>query len=137
MGKAPLAAIVDDDESVRIATKSLLSSLGWRVHTFASAEEFLHSPSVNDTSCLIVDMQMPGMNGIELQQALRNGGYTTPIVFITAFPDERIAARALRAGALDFLTKPFDEKSLIECLKTALQRKLGHLCFDRHPLVPD
>jgi FixJ family two-component response regulator len=123
VGKAPLASIVDDDESVRIATKSLLGSLGWRVHTFASAEEFLHSPSVNDTSCLIVDMQMPGMNGIELQRALRNGGYTTSIVFITAFPDERIAARALRRGALGFLTKPFDENSLIECLERALERK--------------
>jgi FixJ family two-component response regulator len=123
VGKAPLASIVDDDESVRIATKSLLGSLGWRVHTFASAEEFLHSPSVNDTSCLIVDMQMPGMNGIELQRALRNGGYTTSIVFITAFPDERIAARALRRGALGFLTKPFDETSLIECLERALERK--------------
>jgi FixJ family two-component response regulator len=68
-------------------------------------------------------MQMPGMNGIELQQALRNVGYTTSIVFITAFPDERIAARALRAGALGFLTKPFDEKSLIECLERASDRK--------------
>ena len=68
-------------------------------------------------------MQMPGMNGIELQRALRNGGFTTQIVFITAFPDERIAARALRAGALGFLTKPFDEKSLIDCLERALERK--------------
>jgi FixJ family two-component response regulator len=88
VGRTPLASIVDDDESVRIATKGLLGSLGWRAHTFASAEEFLDSPSVNGSSCLIIDMQMLGMNGVELQQALRKGsnGITSlrPFVFVTA-----------------------------------------------------
>ena len=118
--KIPLASIVDDDESVRIATKSLLSSLGWAVHTFGSAEEYLSSPSVDDTSCLIVDVQMPGMSGVELQGVLTKRGYSIPIIFITAFPDDRIERRALQAGAIGLLTKPFDENSLIGCLAKAL-----------------
>lgn len=124
LGNIPLASIIDDDESVRIATKSLLSSLGWAVHTFASAEEYLESQSLNDTSCLIIDVQMPGMSGVELQRVLTNRGYSIPIVFITAFPEDRIERRALQGGALCFLTKPFDETSLILCLEKALTSDL-------------
>jgi FixJ family two-component response regulator len=116
----PVASIIDDDESVRIATKSLLSSLGWAVRTFASAEEYLESRTENDTSCLIVDIQMPGISGVDLQSVLTKRGYSTPIIFITAFPDDGIKRRALQAGAISFLTKPFDEMSLIECLEKVL-----------------
>ena len=122
LGNNPVASIIDDDESVRIATKSLLSSLGWAVRTFASAEEYLHSPDISETSCLVVDIQMPGMSGVELQRVLKNRGYSTPIIFITAFPDNRIEQRVLKAGAICLLTKPFDETSLIESLDKALTR---------------
>jgi FixJ family two-component response regulator len=117
----PVISIVDDDESVRIAMNSLVRSLGYIAHTFASAEDFLRSPRLNETSCLITDVQMPGMNGIELQTQLRAKGLRMPIVFITAYPDERTRARSLDAGAVCYLTKPFDEETLIGCLERALK----------------
>jgi FixJ family two-component response regulator len=117
----PVISIVDDDESVRIAMSSLVRSLGYIAHTFASAEDFLRSPRLNETSCLITDVQMPGMNGIELQTQLRAKGLRMPIVFITAYPDERTRARSLDAGAVCYLTKPFDEETLIGCLERALK----------------
>ena len=123
MAKLPLVSIVDDDESVRIATKSLLSSLGWPVHTFASAEELLHSSRLDDTCCLISDVEMPGMSGIELQSTLDAQGRSTPIIFITAYPDEKIKAQLLKAGAICFLEKPFDEEALLRCLDTALKSR--------------
>jgi FixJ family two-component response regulator len=117
----PVISIVDDDESVRIALNSLVRSLGYIAHTFASAEDFLRSPRLNETSCLITDVQMPGINGIELQTQLRAKGLRMPIVFITAYPDERTRARSLDAGAVCYLTKPFDEETLIGCLERALK----------------
>jgi FixJ family two-component response regulator len=113
-------SIVDDDESVREATKGLIRSLGYAAATFASAEEYLRSDHVTNTSCLIADVQMPGMSGIELQDRLISDGHRTPIIFVTAFPEAIIHARALRAGALGFLSKPFDDESLIACLDLAL-----------------
>lgn len=121
MQHVPVISIVDDDESVRIAMNSLVRSLGYIAHTFASAEDFLRSPRLNETSCLITDVQMPGMNGIELQTQLRAKGLRMPIVFITAYPDERTRARSLDAGAVCYLTKPFDEETLIGCLERALK----------------
>jgi CheY-like chemotaxis protein len=121
LGHVPLISVVDDDESIRVATRALLRSLGWAVHTFASAEDFLHSPHVNDTSCLIVDVQMPGMSGVELQRVLKARGHSTPVIFISAFPEDRIRAQILEAGAICFLSKPFDEQSLIGCLDRALK----------------
>jgi FixJ family two-component response regulator len=118
-------SIIDDDASVRTATDNLLRSLGYTVCTFVSAEEFLRSARLNDTSCVIADVQMPGMSGVELQARLLTQGYRLPFIFITAFPEKTIRARALKAGAICFLTKPFDRLTLIKCLDTALGRQGG------------
>jgi FixJ family two-component response regulator len=115
-----LISIVDDDESIRESTKGLVRSLGYQAETFASAEEFLGSDRVNDTSCLITDVQMPGLNGIDLQCGLIDRGVQIPTIFITAFPEERTRLRAMTAGAVGYLDKPFSEESLLKCLDTAL-----------------
>jgi FixJ family two-component response regulator len=115
-----MISIVDDDSSVREATKGLVRSLGYGAAAFASAEDFLQSDHVNDTACLITDVQMPGLSGVELQSRLIAQGNCTPIIFITAFPEERIRTRALEAGAVGFLSKPFDEDRLIEYIHAAL-----------------
>lgn len=121
--KIPVISIVDDDRSVRNATDRLVRSLGFIAYTFASADEFLNSPYVNHTSCLIIDVRMPNMTGLELQSILRGKGLATPMIFITAFPDTDSRTRALEAGAVDFLTKPFDGKTMIRSLSAALK---GH-----------
>jgi FixJ family two-component response regulator len=118
-------SIVDDDASVRIATDNLLRSAGYTVHAFASAEEFLRSAHFNETSCVIADIEMPVMSGVELQALLLARGNTVPFIFITAFPREAVRARVEEAGAVCFLTKPFDRLTLIKCLDTALQRHDG------------
>jgi FixJ family two-component response regulator len=115
--------IIDDDESVRVATTCLVRSLGHAVRTFASGEEFLNSAYVEDAGCLIVDVNMPRMSGLELQSRLREKGLAPPIIFITAYPEERARARALEAGAICYLDKPFDSATLIECLDLALRRE--------------
>ena len=120
-----MISIIDDDASVRAATDNLLRSLGYTVHTFASAEEFLQSAHFNDTLCVITDVQMPAMSGVELQALLLAQGHRVPFIFITAFPEETIRARVLKAGAICFLTKPFDRLTLIKCLDTALERHGG------------
>jgi len=117
-----LISIIDDDASVRIATNRLVRSLGYAAHTFASADGFLQSPHVNDTACVIADVQMPGMSGIELQSFLIAHGRSVPMIFITAFPEESIRSRALKAGAVCFLSKPFDGTILIELIDIALKR---------------
>jgi FixJ family two-component response regulator len=114
-------SIIDDDGSVRAATYNLVRSLGYVVHTFASADEFLRSPHLNDTSCVIADVQMPAMSGLELQAHLVAEGYRLPFIFITAFSVENARARALKAGATCFLAKPFAGDALINCLETALR----------------
>jgi FixJ family two-component response regulator len=121
VSKVPLITIIDDDESVRTATRSLIRSLGYVAQTFASAEEFLKSPQACSTSCIISDVQMPDMDGLELQRCLTDRGCDTPIIFITAFPDSRIEARALNAGAVCILNKPFDGPTLLNYLAYALQ----------------
>ena len=121
MSKLPLLAIIDDDESVLVATDSLLRSLGYIVQTFASAEEFLRSERLDDFCCIITDVQMPAMSGVQLQDYLRSQGYRVPFIFVTAFPDERIRARALAGGAICYLTKPFDSNRLVHSLQAALQ----------------
>jgi FixJ family two-component response regulator len=123
--KRPVISIIDDDASVRVATQSLVRSLGFAVCTFASAADFLQSPCVNDTSCVISDVQMPGMSGVELQSLLIAQGHRMPIIFITAFHEESIRVRAMKAGAIGFLNNPFSGQTLIECLDTALQRRDG------------
>src|SRR6202167_5656444 len=117
LSKLPLVAIIDDDASVRATTDSLVRSLGYIVGTFASAEEFLRSDHLDDLSCVIADVQMPGMSGVELQSRLLTQGNHVPFIFVTAFPDERVRAQALRAGAICYLTKPFDGDSLIRGLE--------------------
>jgi FixJ family two-component response regulator len=116
-------SIIDDDASVRVATHRLVRSLGHVAHTFASADDFLRSSQLNDTSCVIADVHMPGMSGIELQNLLKTQGHRLPIIFITAFPEESVRAQALEAGAACFLSKPFDARTLIECLDAAMK---GH-----------
>jgi FixJ family two-component response regulator len=116
-----MIAIVDDDVSVRDATKHLIRSLGYAAVTFASAEEYLQSDFIEGTSCLITDLRMRGMSGIELQERLIAGGHRIPIIFITAFFDENIRSRTLRAGAFGFLNKPFEDECLISCLDKALK----------------
>jgi FixJ family two-component response regulator len=123
VSKVPVISIIDDDESVRTATGSLVRALGYVVHTFGSAEEFLQSPHVGDTSCLISDVQMQNIGGLELQRHLSSRGRPIPIIFITAFPDSKIEADALQAGAAGFLTKPFDGSTLLKCLTEALQQR--------------
>ncbi len=120
MAKVPVISIVDDDESVREATKSLVRSLGFSAATFASAEEYLESECAQDTACLIADVQMPGMNGVDLQSRLIADGYDMPIIFVTAFYEQKLHDRAIEAGALGFLRKPFDDNSLINYLDKAL-----------------
>jgi len=117
----PVISVIDDDESIRVATKNLVRSLGFNVRTFASAEDFLLSDCLRGTSCVISDVQMPGLNGVELQSLLKARGHHIPIIFITAFPEERIRSRALRSGAVGFISKPFHAQALIECIETALK----------------
>ena len=121
MSNIPVISIIDDDESVRNATTRLVQSLGFSALTFASAREFLRSARRNDISCLITDVQMPDISGIELQNILFAEGEHVPIIFITAFPDEGIRTRALKAGAVGFLSKPFEGSTLIQCIADALK----------------
>ena len=120
MPHTPVIAIVDDDESFRRATLSFIRSLGYSAAAFPSADAFLNSNAVENTDCLITDVQMPGMSGIELQSHLITQGYRVPIIFVTAFPETEARGRALRAGAIGFLGKPFGEQNLISCLDKAL-----------------
>ena len=119
--KVPVISIVDDDELVRTATSALVRSLGYAVATFASAEDFLELDRMDDTSCLITDVQMPGLSGVELQNRLIADGRHMPIIGVTAYPEESIRTQMLRAGAIGFLSKPFNDECLIDCLTTALK----------------
>jgi FixJ family two-component response regulator len=119
---ASVISVVDDDDNMRRAIENLLQSLGYRVHGFASAEAFLRSPYADDTACLISDIAMPEMNGLELQRRLNDQGHRASILFITAYFDQSTERRALNAGAICVLGKPFDSKDLIECLAEALKR---------------
>jgi FixJ family two-component response regulator len=123
--QVPLISIIDDDESVRIATRSLVRALGFTAHTFASAEDFLTSHSVTKSSCIITDIQMSDLSGVELQRRLIAQGNHTSIIFITAFPDDAIRERVLDAGAVCLLTKPCDGQRLIRCLERALKQRGG------------
>jgi FixJ family two-component response regulator len=122
---APVISIVDDDESNRIGTASLVRSLGFVAHAFPSARSFLHSEQLAETSCLISDVQMPEMSGIQLQDVLRARGHNIPIIFVTAYPDDRVRAQALVRGAVCFLSKPFDGEKLSRCLDAALKNNAG------------
>jgi FixJ family two-component response regulator len=114
-------SIVDDDDAVRRGIKSLLQSLDYIVHTFASAEEFLKSPQLHQTSCLISDVRMPGVSGLELQARLHAEGHHISVIFVTAHPDGHLRDRAMRSGAIAFMSKPISEADLIRCLDRALK----------------
>nr|WP_167559110.1 response regulator [Bradyrhizobium canariense] len=125
MSTLSMISVIDDDASVRAATNNLLSSHGYLVDAFASAEEFLQSIRLNDSSCVIADVQMSAMSGLDLLDHMRAQGYTVPFIFITAFPEESVRARALKAGAVCFLAKPFAGPALISCVEGALNRHRG------------
>ena len=117
---APTISIIDDDAWAREGIKDLIASLGFRTLTFASAEEFLEFGCVEVTSCIISDLQMPGMSGLDLQQHIADRQPKPSVILVTAYPDDKIRARALAAGAHGFLTKPFDEIRLMQCLTAAV-----------------
>jgi FixJ family two-component response regulator len=125
MSEIPLIAVVDDDAAIREAVQSLLRSVGLRAEVFTSAQDFLQSGRLQDIACLIVDVRMPRMSGLELQQQLTTGHCPIPIIFITAHGDAEMRARALRAGAVDFLDKPFSDEVLLRAVEAALQSFRG------------
>ena len=120
--KVPLISIVDDDESVREALKSLIDSMGYHAEVFASGDAFLNSPAISQTDCLIADVRMPGMSGLQLQDRLNAANSSIPIVFISAHDDGDARARGLRAGAVDFLKKPFSEDALVRAISACLDK---------------
>lgn len=117
-----MISIIDDDALARDGIRELVESLGYKALTFISAEHFLDSGRVADTCCVITDIQMPGLSGLELQEELRVRGHCASIILITAYPNEQQRKRAFSAGAIGFLSKPFEEDSLIDCLTIAMNR---------------
>lgn len=115
-----MVAIVDDDELIRDSLHGLMKEAGFHALSFASAEEFLNSGERQHTACLIADIRMPGMSGLELQSRLNKERHRIPIIFITAQGDEKMRMQALRAGAVEFLTKPFDDEVLLDSVRAAL-----------------
>lgn len=116
-----VVAIVDDDESIRAALQGFMKEAGLPAQSFASAEEFLEAGDLNQTACLVTDIRMPGMSGLDLQARLNAERRRIPIVFITAHGDESMRMQALRAGAVEFLAKPFDEEALLDCVRAAVE----------------
>jgi FixJ family two-component response regulator len=125
MSQKPIIACVEDDESAREALKGLLRASGFSADVFPSAEEFLQSDRFDETSCLITDIHLRGMSGLQLQSRLAASGSRIPVIVITAFPDNRVRQRALSAGAVGFLNKPFNTGDLLSCIRSALNRFYG------------
>ena len=125
MARVPLIAIIDDDDAVRVAAGSLVRSLGFFVRTFASAEEFLESDIAGTAACLVTDVHMPGISGLDLQDLLVARGQAIPVIVITAYPEEVIQIRAQAAGAVAVLRKPFDGQSLADSITDALRKEKG------------
>jgi FixJ family two-component response regulator len=121
-GDTEIVAVVDDDASLRRSVRNLLTSVGFRVQAFASAEEFLESPHRANTGCLVLDVRMAGMNGLDLLKHLGAIGSRIPVVMLTAHGDDEARRRALQAGAVAFLGKPFRGDALLEAVRTALNR---------------
>jgi FixJ family two-component response regulator len=122
MSSVPLMAIVDDDDALRTSLDNLLRSVGFRVQGFVSAEAFLRTLHAPEAACLILDVRLPGMSGLELQRQLGAANWHIPIIFITAHADDDARTQALAAGAVDFLYKPFREEELLTAIDTALKR---------------
>jgi FixJ family two-component response regulator len=123
MARAPLISIVDDDDSLRRSLGNLLRSLGFRVQEFASAQAFIGAQNARETACLILDVRMPGMTGLDLQRHIAASGWRVPIAFITSHADDDARTRALAAGAVAFLSKPFREKEILDAINAALSRE--------------
>ena len=123
--KTKLVVVVDDDELVRIALQRLLKSAGFAVTSFESAEDLLESGRISEIACLIADIRMPGMSGLDLQANLKAKNAAIPIVFITAHGDEKMRLQAMRAGAVGFLAKPFDSGVLLDRVRAALEAVSG------------
>ena len=123
MSATPLISIVDDDDSLRNSLNNLIRSVGFRAQGFSSAEAFLNSNQLHDTACLILDVRMPGMSGLDLQRQMVANNSRIPIVFITSHGDDNARARALEAGAVDFLYKPFREEALLKAIDSALNHE--------------
>ena len=121
MPRVPLISIVDDDDAVRNSLDDLIRSIGFRTQGFPSADAFLSSNQAQDTACLILDVRMPGMNGLELQRQMVVANWRIPIIFITSHADDDARARALEAGAVAFLYKPFREEELLHAIDAALK----------------
>ena len=120
MPKASLVSVVEDDQFFRESMRRLMRSLGYSVETFPSAADFLASPRLVETACLIADVHMPAMTGLELHRRLIDAGYAIPTILVTAYPDDDVRARALNDGVVCYLRKPVDEKHLMRCLRAAL-----------------
>jgi two-component system response regulator FixJ len=118
--KGAMIAVVDDDESVRDSTRTLLRSVGYRVATFDSAERFLSAEGGDRSECIVLDVRMPGMDGLELQRRLKSSEHSIPIIFITGHGDGRMRRTAMDRGAVDFLLKPFNPSALVAAVRTAL-----------------
>jgi FixJ family two-component response regulator len=123
VGIAQMVAVVDDDEAFRAALQRLLKSAGFSVRSFASAEEFLDCGQQHETGCLIADIRMPGMSGLDLQAKLNAEHCPIPTIFITAHGDEKLRLQAMKGGAVTFLAKPFDDAILLESVRVALERE--------------
>lgn len=129
-----LISIIDDDESVRRTTKVLVESSGYQAAVFDSAESFLSSDQIYNTSCLVVDVQMPGMNGLQVQSHLINAGYSIPTIFITAYENPEHRRQAMAAGAVAFLTKPFSGEQLVKSIRSAEIRCTCNYTISEEPL---
>jgi FixJ family two-component response regulator len=120
----PIIFVIDDNVSVRKSLSRLLDSMGFQVETFASAEQFMERGEFEGTGCIVLDVRMPGLNGLDLQDVLTKADYSMPIVFITGHGDIPTSVRAMKGGAVDFLAKPFEDKDLLEAVKAALERDI-------------
>jgi FixJ family two-component response regulator len=120
-----IISVVDDDTSVRESLQCLIRSVGFAVEVFCSAEEFLNSDRLRNTRCLILDVRMPGMSGLELERRLSASQYVIPVIFITAHGDETARAQAIKNGAVDYLFKPFSEEALLNAIHAALSANSG------------
>ena len=126
MPQHPLISIVEDDQPFRESMQKLVRALGYTVEAFSSAADFLASPLLPETACLVTDVQMPGMTGVELQGHLIDAGYAIPTILVTAYPDEAVRKRALKNGAVCYLSKPVDDEHLERCLRSALESGKPH-----------
>ena len=123
-----IIAVVDDDASVREGLQSLIRSAGWRVETFVSAQEFLARLGAEAPSCVILDLQLPGLSGLDLQNRMAKGGLEIPIVFLTGHGDIPASVQAMKAGAVEFLTKPLDEQKLLQAIQEAIECSCSRWC---------